>query len=207
MTDREREPDAPPQGTPEPEGGAAGVRSDGADAAPVEAVPGDAPPLADLAAEGGDAETEAPPAPAGDVTLESPAPAEPTDPAASAGALPEATTSDAAPAGAGDALRTDRIRLVGESGHSMSVGVRTPLGKHMVRQFGEDSNAWDTEQCTLERGPDGAWQVNPQPGTTNETLLNGEAVTGARPLREGDVIAVGRAGKGIARLPLTVRGG
>jgi hypothetical protein len=110
-------------------------------------------------------------------------------------------------AASGEPLRADRIQLTGESGQSISVGVRTPLGKHMVRQFGEDSNVWDTEQCTLERGADGAWQVVPQAGTTNETLLNGEAVTEPRPLREGDVIAVGRAAKGIAKLPLTVRAG
>ena len=96
---------------------------------------------------------------------------------------------------------------MGESGQSISVGVRTPLGKHMVRQFGEDFNVWDTEQFTVEKGADGAWQVVPRAGTTNDTLLNGEAITDPRPLREGDVLAVGRAEKGIAKLPLTVRAG
>jgi hypothetical protein len=124
------------------------------------------------------------------------------------GAAPAGTVSVGTEgAGAGEPLRTDRIQLTGESGQSISVGVRTPLGKHMVRQFGEDSNVWDTEQCTLERGADGAWQVVPAAGTTNETLVNGEPVTGPRPLREGDVLAVGRAEKGIAKLPLTVRAG
>ena len=85
------------------------------------------------------------------------------------------------------------------------MATRTPLGKHMVRQFGEDFVVWDTEQCTIERGPDGTWQVVPVAGTTNETLLNGEALTSPRPLRDGDVIAVGRAAKGIAKLPLTAR--
>jgi hypothetical protein len=140
-----------------------------------------------------------------------------TDAATAGGASPDATGTDAvasagAPgsggtAAAGEALKADRIQLVGESGHSISVGVRTPLGKHMVRQFGEDFNVWDTEQCAVERGADGAWQLVPQAGTTNETLLNGQTVTEPRPLREGDVIAVGRAEKGIAKLPLTVRAG
>jgi hypothetical protein len=94
---------------------------------------------------------------------------------------------------------------VGESGKAIAVGVRTPLGKHMVRQFGDDANVWDAEQCIIERGPDGAWQIIPEPGTTNETLVNGAAITAAQPLNEGDVIAVGRAEKGIVRLPLTVR--
>lgn len=92
-----------------------------------------------------------------------------------------------------------------ESGKSVTVGVRTPLGKHVVRQFGEDANVWDTEQCVLERGADGTWQVTPVAGTTNETLVNGEPVTLPRPLNAGDVLAVGRAAKGISRLPLTVK--
>ncbi|MEW5927378.1 MAG: protein kinase [Gemmatimonadota bacterium] len=122
---------------------------------------------------------------------------------------PPPTAAPAAPAasGGGAVLRSERIRLVGETGHAITLGVRTPLGKHIVRQFGEDANVWDAEQCAVERGPDGAWQVTPRPGTTNETLLNGEAVTAPRPLREGDVIAVGRAAKGIAKLPLTARAG
>jgi eukaryotic-like serine/threonine-protein kinase len=89
----------------------------------------------------------------------------------------------------------------------MTVGVRTPVGKHVVRQFGDDSNVWDTEQLVLERAAGGGWQVVPGTGTTNETLLNGEAITEPRPLHEGDVIAVGRAEKGISKLPLTVKAG
>ena len=86
----------------------------------------------------------------------------------------------------------------------MTIGVRTPLGKHAVRQFGDDFAVWDAEQCALERGNDGTWLIVPKAGTTNETLLNGAAITAPQPLREGDVIAVGREAKGIAKLPLTV---
>jgi hypothetical protein len=35
--------------------------------------------------------------------------------------------------------------------------------------------------------------------------LNGEVLTAPQPLRDGDVIAVGRKAKGIVKLPLTVR--
>ena len=107
----------------------------------------------------------------------------------------------------GPALRADRIQLIGETGHAITVGVRTPLGKHMVRQFGADSAVWDAEQAAVERGPDGTWMIAPRPGTTNETLLNGAAITAPQPLNDGDVIAVGRVEKGISRLPLTVRAG
>ena len=105
--------------------------------------------------------------------------------------------------GAGNSLQSQRIQLTSESGRSMAIGVRTPLGKHAVRQFGDEYVHWDTEQCTIERGPDGNWQVVPSPDTTNETLLNGAAITTPQPLREGDVIAVGRESKGIVKLPLT----
>ena len=69
----------------------------------------------------------------------------------------------------------------------------------------EEQTVDDAEQCVVERGQDGIWWLTPVAGTTNETLLNGEAVTEPRPLREGNVIAVGRAAKGIAKLPLTAR--
>jgi serine/threonine protein kinase len=136
-----------------------------------------------------------------------PAPAPPPSPAVTADAPPVAAPRPAARASSGPALTGERIQLVGETGHAITLGVRTPLGKHMVRQFGEDAAVWDAEQATVERGPDGAWQVVPRPGTTNETLLNGAAITSPQPLRDGDVIAVGRAAKGIAKLPLTARPG
>jgi hypothetical protein len=173
--------------------------------------------------------TEAPAAeaPATEVAPEAPAAELPTTetpaevPAAEALTPPSAPAADASagePAAAplpptlpadppGGALRSERINLVAASGQAMTVGVRTPLGKHVVRRFGEESNVWDTEQCVLERGPDGAWQIVPGEGTTNETLLNGEAITSPRPLHDGDVIAVGRVEKGIVRLPLTARQG
>ncbi|CAA9350514.1 MAG: hypothetical protein AVDCRST_MAG68-3580 [uncultured Gemmatimonadetes bacterium] len=152
----------------------------------------------------------APPPPAAAPPPPSPVAAPPASPAAPpspppAPTAPAAPPTHAQPAGAGAPLRSERIQLIGESGQAMTMATRTPLGKHMVRQFGEDFVVWDTEQCTIERGPDGTWQVVPVAGTTNETLLNGEALTSPRPLRDGDVIAVGRAAKGIAKLPLTAR--
>ena len=170
--------------------------------------------------EGGEV-VEAPPAESG---TEAPAAEAPTTetpaevPAAEALSPPSAPPAEAgAPATApaptlpadppGGALRSERINLVASSGQAMTVGVRTPLGKHVVRRFGEESNVWDAEQCVLERGADGAWQIVPNAGTTNETLLNGEAITSPRPLHDGDVIAVGRVEKGIVKLPLTARQG
>ena len=84
--------------------------------------------------------------------------------------------------------------------------VRTELGKALVRQFGPDGEFWDNRQCVLERRDRGQWAVAPVTGTANETLVNGEALTGARPLLQGDRIAVGRQAKGLVKLPLTARG-
>lgn len=150
------------------------------------------------APEGGE---EAAPAPSGELPVGDVS-TEPDPPTAPENTMPREEYAGAAGAGA---LTVERIQLVSESGKSLMVGVRTVLGKHMVRQLGEDFNVWDTEQCVLERTPDGVWQVVPREGTTNETMVNGEAVAAPRPLHEGDVIAVGRAAKGVARMPLTVR--
>jgi eukaryotic-like serine/threonine-protein kinase len=158
-----------------------------------------APPVAPAAPA---APPAAAPPPAAPPAPPPPAPAAPPP----APAAPAAPTAPAAPSAAGP-LRSDRVQLVGESGHALTLGVRTPLGKHIVRQFGEDANVWDSEQLVVERGADGAWQVVPGAGTTNETLLNGMAVTTPQLLQAGDVIAVGREAKGIAKLPLTVRAG
>ena len=58
----------------------------------------------------------------------------------------------------------------------------------------------------LERNGGRQWVLSPVPGTTNETLLNGEAITAPRVLRQGDRIAVGRQHKGISKMALMVRG-
>ena len=97
------------------------------------------------------------------------------------------------------------MELVGPDGRAMRIGVRTYLGKALARQFGPDGGFWDERQCVLDRNSARQWFVLPLPGTTNETLLNGETVAAPRALRQGDQIAVGRQAKGIAKLPLTVR--
>jgi hypothetical protein len=119
-----------------------------------------------------------------------------TVPAAGA---PAATPPRGAP------LTADRIRLVSETGGTLEIGVRTELGKHLARQFGADAEFWDTRQVIIERLPDRRWQLVPVPGTANETLLNGEILVDPKVVKEGDIVAVGRKAKGIAKLPLTIR--
>ena len=110
-------------------------------------------------------------------------------------------------AAAGSTLMSDRIRLVASGGESLHIGIRTEVGKAVLRRFGADAEFWDDKQCTVERRLDGQWIVTPAPGTVNETLINGTPVTTPRSLSDGDVLAAGRSAKGISKLPLTARAG
>ena len=77
-----------------------------------------------------------------------------------------------------------------------------------MRQFvGPDADFWDNRQCVVERSASGQWALRPLGPTTNETLVNGRALTVLRILSQGDLISVGREAKGVAKLPLTVRAG
>jgi eukaryotic-like serine/threonine-protein kinase len=122
----------------------------------------------------------------------------------------ETTTSSVTPStsarGPGEVIRSDRIELLGSNGRSLEIGVRTELGKQLVRQFGPDGEFWDNRQCVVERQSGREWVVTPIKGTTNDTLVNQETLTAPRILRQGDLIAVGRQVKGIIKMPLTVRG-
>lgn len=120
---------------------------------------------------------------------------------------PAAGAAAVAPTGSkGEPLVSDGVELLGPDGHTLQVGVRTELGKALVRRFGPDGEFWDDRQCVLERQAGGQWVVSPVAGTTNETLLNGKTLTAPRSLRHGDRIAVGRQEKGVIKLPLTARG-
>jgi serine/threonine protein kinase len=102
-------------------------------------------------------------------------------------------------------LVADAVELVGHDGRALRIGVRTELGKTLVRQFGPDAEFWDNRQCVLERRGDRQWTLAPVGPTANETLVNGRGLSVPHTLSQGDVIAVGREAKGISKLPLTVR--
>ena len=106
----------------------------------------------------------------------------------------------------GQPIVADRIELLAPDGRALQIGVRTELGRALVRQLGPDGEFWDNRQCVLARQADRQWVVSPVEGTTNETLVNGKTLRGPHPLRQGDLIAVGRQEKGVIKLPLTARG-
>jgi serine/threonine protein kinase len=121
------------------------------------------------------------------------------------GAKPELPKKPAVTAPAGKLLVSDAMELLGPEGRSVQIGVRTELGKALVRQFGADGDFWDNRQCVLERRDGGQWVVSPVVGATNETLVNGKTLSAPHALRDGDLIAVGRQDKGVVKLPLTAR--
>jgi hypothetical protein len=130
-------------------------------------------------------------------------------PAAAAGAKavpkPAPALSPAAAGAAGAALVSDAVELLAPGGRTLRIGIRTELGKMLMRQFGADAEYWDERQCVIERGAAGRWTLSPAGGTTNQTLVNGRALTGTHALRSGDQIAVGNEAKKVAKLPLVVR--
>ena len=105
-----------------------------------------------------------------------------------------------------DPIVSEAIELVAADGRSLRIGVRTELGKLLMRRLGPEGEYWDNSQCVIERTARNEWIIAPVAGAANETLINGETLTVTRKLRQGDSIAVGRQSKGIVKMPLAVRG-
>jgi serine/threonine protein kinase len=128
---------------------------------------------------------------------------------AAAPASPKTAPASASPAPAAAPPRkplvSEGVELQSGDGRLLRIRVRTELGKVLMRQFGPEAEFWDNRQCVIERGPAGQWVLAPVGPTTNETLVNGRALTSPRLLNQGDVIAVGREAKGLAKLPLALR--
>jgi hypothetical protein len=120
-------------------------------------------------------------------------------------AAPRPATAAPASPMASAPLVSNAVELVGRGGKSLRVAVPTELGKLLMRQFGSDAEFWDDQQCVIARSAGGQWTVTPVAAATNQTLVNGRALSASRVLSQGDVIAVGNEAKGIAKLPLAVR--
>ena len=95
------------------------------------------------------------------------------------------------------------LQSVANPGQELTMSVSTKVGKHLCRTMGEDSKFMDTMQMELEKA-DSGWQVKPNASAQNETLLNGSAVVGVQPLKEGDVLSVGREAKGVSKMEMRV---
>jgi hypothetical protein len=120
-------------------------------------------------------------------------------------AAPRAAAASAPSRPVGVPLAAASIKLTAQGGKTMQIGVRTELGKLLMRQFGTEAEFWDERQCVLERSAAGKWTLHSLGSTTNQTLLNGKALVGSQTISDGDQIAVGNEAKKIVKLPLIVR--
>ena len=80
------------------------------------------------------------------------------------------------------------------------------LAKDWCASSGRTASSGTIVSACSERDARRQWVVSPIGEAVNETLVNGETLTMSRPLRQGDLIAVGRRAKGIVKMPFTVRG-
>lgn len=129
-------------------------------------------------------------------------------PAPSAGSVPaipeKATPVPDAPRPPA-ATKATKLVLTSAAGARIQFAVRTPVGKHLCRELGEEAQFMDSVQFVIDRNGAGQWLVHPNLGAKNETMLNGRAVTTPTTIKNGDLLGVGRAAKGIVKLPLLVR--
>ena len=99
--------------------------------------------------------------------------------------------------------RLESLELCNDTGETLKVTIRTPVGKLLVNKFGPDAQFYDNIQYTLEPR-DGKWMLCTNAKAQNETLINGVTAAGEIELKEGQILGVGREAKGVVKLPLKV---
>jgi serine/threonine protein kinase len=111
--------------------------------------------------------------------------------------VPKAPEPVAVPAGA--------LVLVGPDGIELALTARVALGRTvLLTRFGDGGRYASDQQFVLDRAADG-WYIEPVPGTTNATLLNGEVLAARTKLAAGAVVGVGSAVSKRSKLDLRVR--
>jgi serine/threonine protein kinase len=97
-----------------------------------------------------------------------------------------------------------KLGLTAEGGGVLKFGIRTEVGKHLCTPLGEDAKFFASTQFVVDRDAEGDWVVIPNVAATNQTMLNGRAVTSPTKLKRGDVLGVGNEAKRVVKLPLSV---
>jgi eukaryotic-like serine/threonine-protein kinase len=100
-------------------------------------------------------------------------------------------------------LPTARIKLVSSEGLELSLGARVVFGRSILAKFGDAARYAAQEQFVLDR-VGAEWFVEPCEATPNDTMLNGELLTGRVKLEMGDEVALGKAASKKTVLVLTV---
>ena len=94
--------------------------------------------------------------------------------------------------------------LTGDNGTQLVFNIETGVGKNLLKGCGDEARFFGEQQFTLRPMADGEWELSPNRSSTNDSLVNGAAITTAVKLKAGDTISVGRKSKGISKLPLRV---
>lgn len=76
-------------------------------------------------------------------------------------------------------------------GHFELPGDRVRIGRHPDNEVQIDSMAVSRHHCLLERGPQGGWTVEDL-GSNNGTYVNGSRIGQRAPVRDGDVLSIGK---------------
>jgi predicted component of type VI protein secretion system len=76
-------------------------------------------------------------------------------------------------------------------GHFEIPGDKVRIGRHPDNEVQIDSMAVSRHHCVLDRTPAGGWVVEDL-GSNNGTYVNGARVQGKAPVRDGDVLGIGK---------------
>lgn len=85
----------------------------------------------------------------------------------------------------------------------LGVNVTANIGKAVLKNAGDDVKYYSNHQFTLTKMPGNKWSISPG-NSTNQTIVNGKALTTTIPLVNGMKISVGNTAKSIEKLPLIV---
>ena len=76
-------------------------------------------------------------------------------------------------------------------GHFEIPGDRVRIGRHPDNEVQIDSMAVSRHHCLLQRAAQGGWTVEDL-GSNNGTFVNGSRITQRAPVRDGDVLSIGK---------------
>lgn len=112
----------------------------------------------------------------------------------------QAPMTEEQPAASGGSV----LYLISASGNGLRLNTPSPIGKFACAHLGPDARFMSRLQYVVDRDEEGGWVITPESSAQNETILNGEPIHSATPLRMGDIIGVGRVQAGVVRLPMRV---
>ena len=103
--------------------------------------------------------------------------------------------------------QVQKLLLINQAGTTIPLGfLPTKLNDAWARSaVGDDAVFWAKDWQMRIELCDNEWILTPNPAATNQTMLDGAAVTAPRVLESGMIIGVGREEKAIIKTPLKVQ--